>query len=111
MRASLPEHTPMSTQSLIIRFKYRKADLDPLYELEEKLGEALEEADAGDYEGHEMSIDGSEGEMVMTGPDARAIWEAVQPVLEAARFMRGADAELKFGAGEDAETEELTVGS
>ena len=101
----------MSTQSLTIRFKYRKAELDMLYELEEKLAEALEEADAGDYEGHEMAIDGSEGEMVMTGPDARAIWDAVHPVLEAARFMRGADAELKFGEGEAAETEEMTVGS
>jgi hypothetical protein len=101
----------MAMQSLTIRFKYPKADLEPLYELEEQLAGALEEADAGDYDGHEMAINGKEGEMTMTGPDAHAIWEAVQPVLEAARFMRGADAELKFGEGESVETEELTVGS
>ena len=101
----------MSTQSVTIRFKYRKAELDALYELEEKLAEALDEADAGDYEGSEMAIDGSGGEMTMTGRDAHAIWAAVHPVLEAARFMRGADAELRLGAGEDAETEEMTVGS
>jgi hypothetical protein len=101
----------MSTHSLIIRFKYPKSDLEPLYELEQKLGEALEEADAGDYDGHEMAMNGRDGEMTMTGPDARAMWEAVQPVLEQARFMRGADAELRFGPGENAETEEMTVGS
>ena len=101
----------MPTHSLTIRFKYPKADMEPLYELEEKLAEALEEADAGDYEGVEMAMSGKEGEMVMTGPDAHALWEAVQPVLEAARFMRGADAELRLGEGEHAETEEMTVGS
>jgi len=101
----------MSSHSLIIRFKYPKADLEPLYELEEKLAEALEEADAGEYEGHEMDMSGKEGEMTMTGPDAHAIWEAVHPVLESVRFMRGADAELRLGKGEDAETEEMTVGS
>ena len=101
----------MATQSLIIRFKYPKTDMEPLYELEEQLAEALEEADAGDYEGHEMDMSGKKGEMTMTGVDAHAIWEAVQPVLEAARFMRGADAELRFGEGEDAEVEEQTVGS
>ena len=98
-------------QSLTIRFKYPKADLEPLYELEEKLAEALDEAGAGDYDGHEMDMSGREGEMIMTGPDARALWEAVQPVLEQVRFMRGADAELKFGEGDAAEVEEVTVGS
>lgn len=101
----------MPTQSLIIRFKYPKDDMEPLYELEEKLGEALEEADAGEYEGCEMDMSGKEGEMTMTGPDARVLWEAVQPVLEAARFMRGADGELRFGQGDAAETEDVTVGS
>jgi hypothetical protein len=101
----------MATQCLTIRFKYPKADMAPLYELEEKLAEALEEADAGDYEGCEMGMSGKEGELTMTGPDAHALWEAVQPVLEAARFMRGADAELRLGEGENAETEEMTVGS
>lgn len=101
----------MSSQSLIIRFKYPKAELEPLYELEEKLAEALEEAGAGDYEGHEMDMSGKQGEMTMIGPDARALWDAVNPVLESIRFMRGADAELRLGPGEDAETEEMTVGS
>ena len=101
----------MSQHSLIIRFKYRGDDMEPLYELEQSLGEALDEAGAGDYEGHEMAIDGKTGEMTMTGPDAHAIWQTVQPVLETARFMRGAEAELRLGPGEDAETDVLTVGS
>ncbi len=101
----------MSQQSLIIRFKYRKPELDTLYELEEKIAEALDEAGAGDYEGSEMSIDGSEGQMTMTGPKAQALWETVEPVLAAARFMRGAEGELRFGEGEDAETDIVSVGS
>ena len=58
-----------------------------------------------------MSIDGSEGEMTMTGPKAQALWETVEPVLAAARFMRGAEGELRFGEGEDAETDIVSVGS
>ena len=101
----------MSLQSLTVRFKYPKAELDSLYELEERIAEALDEAGAGDYDGCEMSIDGSGGEMTMTGPDAHALYEAVEPVLATARFMRGADAELRLGPGESAEVEVVTVGS
>lgn len=101
----------MSLQSLTIRFKYRKPELDTLYELEEQISEALDEAGSGDYEGSEMSIDGTGGEMTMTGPSAQALWETVEPVLAAARFMRGAEGELRFGVGEDAETDIVSVGS
>ncbi len=101
----------MAQHSLIVRFKYRGDDFEPLYELEQALGEAIDEAGVGDYEGHEMAIDGKTGEMTMTGPDAHALWEAVEAVLAEARFMRGADAELRLGSGEDADTEEFTVGS
>jgi hypothetical protein len=101
----------MSQHSLIIRFKYRGDDFEPLYELEQSLGEALDESGVGEYEGHEMSIDGKSGEMTMSGPDAHAIWDTIQPVLEGARFMRGADAELHLGDGADAETDVFTVGS
>ena len=47
----------------------------------------------------------------MTGPKAQALWETVEPVLAAARFMRGAEGELRFGEGEDAETDIVSVGS
>lgn len=100
----------MAMQSILIRFKYRGDDFEPLYELEQALGEALDEADVGEYEGHEMAIDGKRGEMTMVGPDATAMWEVIEPVLAEARFMRGADAELRLGEGEDAETETHTVG-
>ncbi len=101
----------MSQHSLIIRFKYRGDDFEPLYELEQNIGEALDEAGVGDYEGHVMAIDGKSGEMTLTGPDAHAIWDAVHAVLEGPRFMRGAEAELRLGPGEDAETDVFTVGS
>lgn len=101
----------MAQHSVIIRFKYRGDDFEPLYELEQALGEAIDEAGAGDYEGHEMAIDGKTGEMTMTGPDAHALRETVAPVLAEVRFMRGAEAELRLGPGEDADTDVFTVGS
>ena len=101
----------MAQHSVIIRFKYRGDDFEPLYELEQSLGEAIDEAGVGDYEGHEMAIDGKTGEMTMTGPDAHALWETVAPVLAEVRFMRGAEAELRLGPGEDADTDVFTVGS
>ena len=100
----------MSEQTLIIRFRYGKADLEPLYELEEKVAEAVEEADAGEYDGHEMAMDSSEGYLYLVGPDARQLLEVVEPVLARARFMRGAEATMRFGSGDDAEEDSVIIG-
>lgn len=100
----------MSLQSVVIRFHYGKSDMEPLYELEERIAEAVEESGAGDYDGMEMSMDSEEGEMSLTGPDAHALLEAISPVLESVRFMRGAEAELRLGPDEDSEAETVVIG-
>lgn len=95
----------MPSEAVIVRFKYGKSDMEPLYELEEKLAEAVEDAGAGEYDGHEMSMDDSEGYMLLLGPDARAIFDAIEPEIGKARFMRGCEIELCFGDHQDEDTE------
>lgn len=95
----------MPSEAVIVRFKYGKSDKDPLYELEEKIAEAVEDSGAGEYDGHELAMDDSEGYLLLFGPDARAIFDAIEPELAKVRFMRGCQVELCFGDHQDEETE------
>jgi hypothetical protein len=95
----------MAMHSVAVKFKYGSADKEPLYELEEKMQEAVDEAGAGDYDGHEMSIDDSEGYFYLVGPDARTLWEAIEPVVSKSKLMRGAEVELRMGDVDDEDTE------
>ncbi len=102
----------MAMQSVAVKFKYGSDDKDPLYELEERITEAVEEQGVGEYDGHEMSMDDSEGYFYLVGPDAMAVWEAIEPVVSKSKLMRGAEVELRKGAvdDEEAEVESFRVG-
>jgi hypothetical protein len=95
----------MAMQSVAVKFKYGSADKEPLYQLGEKLEEALDEAGAGDYDGYETSMDDSEGYFLMVGPDAKEIWDAIEPVVSKAKLLRGAEVELRLGDADDDDTE------
>ena len=51
----------------------------------------------GNYEGHDVSPDGSDGYFYLYGPDAEAIYRVISPVLAASSFMPGATVTLWFG--------------
>jgi hypothetical protein len=91
----------MSEHALIIRFDYGQTDLDPLYELEDKLIAAIESANVGQFDGNEVAMDGSDGTLYMYGPDADRLFEAVKPVLATATCIRNAIATLRYGPPED----------
>ena len=86
-----PEH------AVIVEFRYGSTDLKPVFELGDRLREALEAAAAGEYDGNEMEADGSSGSLYMYGPDADAAFNAVGSVLRACQFMRGARVRLRYG--------------
>ena len=44
---------------------------------------AIAEAKVGEYDGHAIPADGSEGRYFVNGPDAEAIFKVIAPVLEA----------------------------
>lgn len=90
-----PEH------AVIVHFSYGNTDLSTLFELEEKIEEAIEKAGAGEFDGNEVASDGSDGYLFMYGPNADSLFEAIEPVLKSSDFMKGAKAKLRYGPPED----------
>ena len=93
--------------AIIIHFNYGQPSLDPLHTLEDKLRIAVSQADAGEYDGHEIAMDLSDGFLYMYGPDAYKLYAAVEPILESSSFMIGATARLRFGPPSEGVREEL----
>lgn len=84
-------------QALLVRFDYGSTNLGPLYSLEDKLVKAIQAAGAGEYDGHEIAVDGSDGSLYMYGPDAERLFEVVQPTLEDTDFLKGAQVTMRYG--------------
>jgi hypothetical protein len=87
----------MSDHAIIVHFKYGRRDLTALRDVERELEQAIEVAGAGELDGDELAVDGSDGSLYMYGPDADRLFAAVRPVLEATPFMRGATVRLRYG--------------
>jgi hypothetical protein len=83
--------------SVVVFFKYGKKSLDPLFELDARLDKIISEAGVGEYDWHEIALDGSDGSIYMYGPNAEVLFKTVRPQLEKTLFMKGAIACLRFG--------------
>lgn len=90
----------MSEQAVIVEFDYRQTDLGPMFELEDKLIEAIEEAGVGAFDGNELTPDGSRGFFYMYGPNADRLFEVVRPILASATCIRNAVATVRYGPPE-----------
>ncbi len=77
----------MSEHAVIVEFHYGQSDLNPLFSLEDRLRTAIESAGCGEYDGHEIAMDGSDGTLYMYGPNADKLFEVVEPILRAGPFM------------------------
>lgn len=91
----------MSEHAVIVRFDYGQTDLSHLYELEDKLINAIETAAAGEFDGDEIAVDGSDGTLYMYGPSADRLFEVVRPVLASATCIRNAVATIRYGSPEN----------
>lgn len=80
-----------------VRFEYGSTNFQHVYALGDQLRLAVSEAKVGEYDGHALPADGSEGRYFVFGPDAEAIYRAIAPVLEASPLMRGATVTLRYG--------------
>jgi hypothetical protein len=95
-----------SEHAVIVTFGYGgSTDLDPLFSLEKQLESNIAAARAGEYDGNEVAVDGSDGTLYMYGPDADKLFAAVRPTLEACSFMRGAVVKLRYGPPADGVSE------
>ncbi len=84
-------------QAVIAHFNYGSTDLTRLFETADRLKTAIEEAEVGEYDGHEIAVDGSDGTFYMYGPSADRLAEVVLPVLESTKFMAGAVVKVRYG--------------
>jgi hypothetical protein len=84
-------------------------DLSALFDLEDKLIEAIDAANAGELDGNEIAVDGSDGLIFMYGPDARALFAAIEQVLRASPVAEGGQVTLRFGSANDATAVEETI--
>jgi hypothetical protein len=94
--------------AVIIYFDYGIHRLDELHELEKRLANAMQQAGTGDYDGHEVAMDLSDGILFMYGPSAEALFKSIKPILDETEFMKGAKARLRFGPAEDG-VSEITI--
>lgn len=97
--------------AVIVRFDYGKTDLDPLFELERRLENAINESKVGEYDGNEIAVDGSDGTLYMYGPNGDSLLSVIQPIIESIEFMNGANITVRYGPPEDGVTQrEITIG-
>jgi hypothetical protein len=87
-----------SEQEVEVHFEYGSTNFQFVYSLGDKIQLAVSEAKVGEYDGHALPADGSDGRYFVFGPDAEAIFRVIQPVLEASPLMRGATVTLWFGS-------------
>lgn len=95
------EDKSRTEHAVIISFDYGSSDLGPLFELEEQLKEAIDAANAGEFDGNEIALSGSDGSLFMYGPDADRLFEAVWPVLDSTAVIRNIKANLRYGPPEE----------
>ena len=98
----------MSEHAVLVEFHYGQSDLNPLLSLEDRLRTAIESAGCGEYDGHEIAMDGSDGTLYMYGPNADKLFEVVEPILRAVPFMSGASVTKRYGPPDD-ETKKVAL--
>jgi len=87
--------------AVIVHFQYGSKDLKRLFDLQEKIEQALSKAGVGGFDRNDVVQDRSDVYMLMYGPDADKLFEAVRPILEATEFTRGASVKLRYGLHRD----------
>jgi hypothetical protein len=91
------EKSGASEQEVEVHFAYGSTNFQYVYALGDQIQLAITEAKAGEYDGHALPADGSEGRYFLKGPDAETMFKVIAPVLEASPLMRGAKITLYYG--------------
>ncbi len=107
--ASSAEAAPKHEEAVIVHFNYGHKDWSPLFEFETALEEAIAKAGAGEYDGNELAVDGSDGSMYMYGPDADKLFAVVKPHLLAASLLKNVVVTLRYGAAADPTARETRI--
>lgn len=103
---------PAPDHAVIVHFQYGQTDLQPIFDLEDRLEEAISQAGTGEFDGHDVAIDGSDGHLHMYGPDGDRLFQTVRSLLESTAFIQGATVRVRYGPPEDGVREiQTTIGT
>ncbi len=94
-------------QCVIVNFKDFKQNTDEVFDLQDRLTEAVESAGIGECDGNELAVDGSDGSYFFYGPDADRIAWAILPLLKESAACRDAVIYLRYGPPEDGVPEKV----
>lgn len=83
--------------AVLVEFSYGQIDLQPIFQLEERLEQAISSPMVGEYDGNEVATDGSDATLYMYGPDGDKLFNVVKPILESTDFMKGATVIIRYG--------------
>jgi len=101
--------TSASEQAVIVHFDYGNPDWKPFFKFQERLESAIKRSGAGDYDGNELAVDGSDGTLYMYGPDADKLLAVAKPILLSADFLKNITVTLRYGGVEDKLAREVKV--
>ena len=93
--------TNNTEHAVIVSFIYGMDNLEPLHRLENELRKSIDKNSLGEYDGHDIAIDYSDGTLYMYGSNAEILFNGVRSILEKADFMKGANVTMRFGPPED----------
>jgi hypothetical protein len=85
----MPEH------AVFLEIPTSDRGLDWLFDLEDQLIAAIGGAGVGEFDGNEVGPDGAH--LYMYGPDARALHDAIAPVLSSAQLPPGTVVVRRYG--------------
>jgi hypothetical protein len=99
----------MEEQAVIVHFQYSADSLDPLFVLEDQLDEAVRAAECGEFDGHEIAVDLSDGHLYLYGPSADELFAGIQPILAQTTGFGKLTVTLRYGPPEDGVSERVVV--
>jgi hypothetical protein len=103
----------MAEHAVIVRLKLSdegfgtSEEVEAIHELSDRLAETIEGNGVGEFDGDEFG--GGECVLYMYGPDADALFAAIEPALRASPLARGARVVKRFGEAGDRKAKEVSI--
>lgn len=107
--SSSDDDTEVFEHAVLVYFDYNLESSDPFYKLVDELIHYFHDNHLGEYDGHEMAMDNSDGSLYMYGNNAQDLFNGVEPILRKTDFLKGAVVVLRFGKLDDDKVQILEI--
>jgi hypothetical protein len=95
--------------AVIVHLATHEAEPGDVFAIEDKLIAAIKKADAGEFDGNEIAVDGSEVVLYAYGPDADRLYAAMEPVIKGIPPGRGSYVIKRYGDVDDPNAREVRI--